>query len=508
MRSVCVGIALTLSASLACEKDKPSPAAEPATPAAASPGVGVVSANELGPQNRNVVTVSSRSAEAVEEFKRGRELVENVREAEAAERFRRAVELDPDFALAHAYLGFVGAKDESATHFERAIALSSELPEAEALVIRAMQARRNGDRLAEAKIHGELSELKPKDWRVAKWVGDTANRLGKTDDAIAAYERAIELEPNGAETYNALAYIYAYRNELERAAQAAGKYAELKPEQPNPHDSLGEILMMSGRFDEAEAAFRRALSVSPSFTIAWEGVGLTYVYRGKWAEAIDALERARVGATDIGQRVRVARGIAFAHLGAGDVDKALATIDALAVDIASAGATSWTWEPALALADIHLARGKPKHAAKVIDEALAQNDDSKDVPKQRGRRYAMAARVRIDVAMGKLGRAEKTLAAMESLDAKTPNTDARGALHYARGVVALAKGDASAAVIHFEKVGMEDPNYTDAKWRRAAALEKAGKREAAQRVRDEVENAYRRDVRQAFERHRLVGKSG
>src|SRR5262245_40727321 len=51
------------------------------------------------------ISITSKSPDAVEAFKKGRKLAENIRQAEAAEDFKKAIERDPDFALAHAYLG-------------------------------------------------------------------------------------------------------------------------------------------------------------------------------------------------------------------------------------------------------------------------------------------------------------------------------------------------------------------------------------------------------------------
>ena len=51
------------------------------------------------------VSVTSKSPQAVEAFKAGRELAENLRITEADTQFRKAIGLDADFALAHAYLG-------------------------------------------------------------------------------------------------------------------------------------------------------------------------------------------------------------------------------------------------------------------------------------------------------------------------------------------------------------------------------------------------------------------
>src|SRR5262245_25267140 len=53
--------------------------------------------------NATVVTLTSRSPEAVAHFQRGEMLLDNLRQEEAAAAFSEALKLDPNFALARAY---------------------------------------------------------------------------------------------------------------------------------------------------------------------------------------------------------------------------------------------------------------------------------------------------------------------------------------------------------------------------------------------------------------------
>src|SRR6266536_3407061 len=58
-------------------------------------------------QSTNVqeIPITSKSAEAVDHFKKGRDLAENVRLAEAAQEFDAALKLDPNFVSARALHG-------------------------------------------------------------------------------------------------------------------------------------------------------------------------------------------------------------------------------------------------------------------------------------------------------------------------------------------------------------------------------------------------------------------
>jgi tetratricopeptide (TPR) repeat protein len=59
------------------------------------------------------------------------------------------------------------------------------------------------------------------------------------------------------------------------------KYVSLLPNEPNPHDSYGEMLRMSGRFDDALEQYHIALKIDPTFYISQKELGETYAVMGQ-----------------------------------------------------------------------------------------------------------------------------------------------------------------------------------------------------------------------------------
>ena len=47
---------------------------------------------------------------------------------------------------------------------------------------------------------------------------------------------------------------------------------ELKPLEPNSYDSLGEVLLLAGRYDQAESAFAKSAEMAPDNWMSWIGV--------------------------------------------------------------------------------------------------------------------------------------------------------------------------------------------------------------------------------------------
>lgn len=88
-------------------------------------------------------------------------------------------------------------------------------------------------------------------------LGDAYDAAGRTDDAIAAYKRAIELKPS-----------FAYYN------------------------NLGGIYGRAGKIDEASAAYQKAAELDPAQAAqAWRNFGITMYNANKYKDAIEPLKK-------------------------------------------------------------------------------------------------------------------------------------------------------------------------------------------------------------------------
>ncbi|MGC8947080.1 MAG: TPR end-of-group domain-containing protein, partial [Anaerolineae bacterium] len=82
--------------------------------------------------------------------------------------------------------------------------------------------------------------------------------LGRHDEAIAAFQRAIALDEKYAYPWNGLGIVYALRGEWERALEAFRRAAELAPERGMYHASIVGALRALGREAEAQEEIVRA----------------------------------------------------------------------------------------------------------------------------------------------------------------------------------------------------------------------------------------------------------
>ena len=103
--------------------------------------------------------------------------------------------------------------------------------------------------------------------------------------AIAAAERAIALNPNGADAYSNLGYILSLSDRSDEAIEFFEKAIRLNPIPPSYYlQQLGIAYRSLGRYEEAIEAYKKALQRSPTDLFAHIGLAATYVLLGREEE--------------------------------------------------------------------------------------------------------------------------------------------------------------------------------------------------------------------------------
>ncbi len=90
------------------------------------------------------------------------------------------------------------------------------------------------------------------------------HRAGDSDGAVALYVQLIERFPTVPDAYNNLAVILKAQKHLPAAIACLKRALVLAPNSGPLHSNLGNMLWMNLQYDEAMAAFRRALSIDPT----------------------------------------------------------------------------------------------------------------------------------------------------------------------------------------------------------------------------------------------------
>lgn len=477
---------VVIAALTACSSPPPSSTAQAAGNAAA-PGA--------------TITATSKSPEALAHFQKGQELFDNLRTTEAAEEFAQALKLDPDFALAHVYHGLATPGPNGLNEMEAAAAAAARLPEPERMLIEGATAERRGDLAKSAAAYARVTELAPGDWRGHYVQGQQLLVTQKYAEAVRALKKATELNPNAGGAQNMLGYAALRQGDADAAIAAFQQYVRILPQEPNPQDSLGEALLAAGRFKESEAAFQQALALSPTFWAAHEGIAYARLYAGNWKGGREALEAAKAAATEPTDKIQVDDELAAVALAQHDAKTALAILDA--TDKANGTRPSDVAFLPIRRALILNETGRYREALAPLDAALATADGGHVTSgaARNLRRQALVARVTAEGGLRDVAAATKTSAALdEAAAAATDSPAAQSAMHYGRGMLAVARNDAAGARAQFDQCSSEDELC---KMQGVVTAEEAGDKAGAAIARDQLLKHYARDPVHLVVRSRL-----
>jgi Tfp pilus assembly protein PilF len=95
-------------------------------------------------------------------------------------------------------------------------------------------------------------------------LGNVETRLGRKPAAEEAFRKALELDPDSADTLNNLAWLLYEEKRIEEAEPLARKAVITKaPDSWMRMDTLARILAARGACDEAKMTFRQAIDAVP-----------------------------------------------------------------------------------------------------------------------------------------------------------------------------------------------------------------------------------------------------
>jgi tetratricopeptide (TPR) repeat protein len=112
-------------------------------------------------------------------------------------------------------------------------------------------------------------------------IGVALYQKGRLDQAIAEFNKAIELNPRDAEAYNYRGSAYLKKGQIDRAISDYDQVLRLKPRYAEVYTDRGVAYGAKGQYDGALADFNRALELNPRYAPAWSGRGGMYLHKGQ-----------------------------------------------------------------------------------------------------------------------------------------------------------------------------------------------------------------------------------
>jgi tetratricopeptide (TPR) repeat protein len=134
-------------------------------------------------------------------------------------------------------------------------------------------------------------ELEPTNADYWRRLAKTYEHDNQPNKALAAYRKAIEIQPDYFKNYQDLGQFHFARSEYDQAEVQYKKMVELAPDLAVAHAQLSTPYLDTGRFEEAERELKIAISLTETAT-EWEGLGLSKMYQDRDRDAIPYLLKA------------------------------------------------------------------------------------------------------------------------------------------------------------------------------------------------------------------------
>jgi DNA-binding winged helix-turn-helix (wHTH) protein/TolB-like protein/Tfp pilus assembly protein PilF len=218
----------------------------------------------------------------------------------AIDYFSQAIAADPGYALAYA-----GLADAYTTESDWLLAPREALPKAEAAARKALVFDNN---LAEA--HGALAHALLHEWRLPEANSEFHTALtlnpanvstyfafaeylastGQADQAIAAMQKALTIDPLSPEINSFLGWDYYLKRDYGQCLATSHKAMQMFPEFWVPHMIAGMCSYIQSNFTESLEEYSKALAMDPESTFSQAGVGMSLARLGRRNEALKTIE--------------------------------------------------------------------------------------------------------------------------------------------------------------------------------------------------------------------------
>ncbi|MEP6789407.1 MAG: tetratricopeptide repeat protein [Acidobacteriota bacterium] len=187
----------------------------------------------------------------------------------AIDYYHQAIEIDPNFAVAYA-----GIANSYLSVAEVYFPMNEGMPKAKTAVLKALELDNS---LAEAHaLSGAISIWYEWDWSAGE----------------RELKRAIELDPNNAESHHQYGWYFAMTGKLDQAIVEAELAHRLAPLDINISGDLEGFYQFSGRNDDALQQSQKTIEIDPTSGIGYNGLGMAYAGKRQFPEAIAAMEKA------------------------------------------------------------------------------------------------------------------------------------------------------------------------------------------------------------------------
>jgi serine/threonine protein kinase/tetratricopeptide (TPR) repeat protein len=413
-----------------------------------SPRLAMGSATE-----KKLADVTTSSVEAYKAYAEGSRLHEREQERESLPYFEKAVAADPGFAMALAKLSVVyanlGDKEKAREYSARAIEKAANLPPGERYYIEGRHYSLDPSTIDEAiAAYQKAVDAAPDHTSARNNLAQLLIELHRYPEALVHLEELRRRGMTFPGTYGSLAEAYVVTGHPERAEEALRSYVADHPDRAAGYMYLGGLLLSEGRVPEGLQSFDRAASLAPADPKIDLGRFAAFVLSDRWDEAAEAARRvAASGDPNEGYEGHAA--LAVVSLYRGDLGEARR----IAAEAAKGG-TSATLRAGARLfrGELEAQLGRYAEAVTEADRALAEKSQEIGLA---ARAHALRA-----ICLTGLGRGSEAKASVAEVNAwlgTIPAPIAEPRRLQFEGELALARGDHAQAAALLRKAAKQIP---------------------------------------------------
>jgi serine/threonine protein kinase/tetratricopeptide (TPR) repeat protein len=198
---------------------------------------------------------TTASFEALKAFSLGSRNWNENGEVHAIPFFRQAIDLDPNFAMAYAYLGLVysnlGEDSKSVENIGKAFQLRDRVTELEKFLISSSYYFIvTGDLEKGIQVSELWTQTYPRDERPALNLGDAYATLGQYEKSVAQNRKCLGLNPDSSFCYANLIEVYVLLNRLDEARATYQDAIKRNPDYEDLHANRYELAFVEGDMEE------------------------------------------------------------------------------------------------------------------------------------------------------------------------------------------------------------------------------------------------------------------
>ncbi len=247
---------------------------------------------EIHRDHQPLPEVTTKSLAALQNYAQGAALFGRARADDAVRMYQQALKLDPDFAMAHAALGYayysfyLNEPSLGEQEFQRALALSARTTERERSWIELRYAESQG-RIDDAlRLYRDYLGQYPGDWLARYSYARLLRMNGHTQESLPIYEQLARQQADDPGVYIELATAHAALTQWAQAVTAYEKAFGLDPHMlaiGETNRSYGFTLVENGQEAKAVKVFTAQLADPGTYVEGERSLAALDLYHGQYA---------------------------------------------------------------------------------------------------------------------------------------------------------------------------------------------------------------------------------